>query len=126
MAFVHSDAILHGVRVLLKLNDGLPPAWGDKVQLQQVVLNLLLNAFDAMEDCPASEREVLVQAKLASAEMLEVSVRDRGVGVSTNELEKIFQPFYTTKREGMGMGLCICRSIVNSHRGRLWADKNPD
>ena len=126
VAFVHSDAILHGVRVLLKLNDGLPPAWGDKVQLQQVVLNLLLNAFDAMEDCPASEREVLVQAKLASAEMLEVSVRDRGVGVSTNELEKIFQPFYTTKREGMGMGLCICRSIVNSHRGRLWADNNPD
>jgi two-component system, LuxR family, sensor kinase FixL len=77
-ALINSDAILHGVRILLELNPGLPPARGDKVQLQQVVLNLLLNAFDAMKDCPANEREVKVRAETTEAGLLRLAVRDRG------------------------------------------------
>jgi two-component system sensor kinase FixL len=125
-ALVHSDAILNGVRIVLELNPGLPPARGDKVQLQQVVLNLLLNAFDAMKDCPVIEREVKVQAEMTGADSVRVMVRDRGTGLSGDKLDKIFRPFYTTKRDGLGMGLTISRSIIEAHGGRLWVENNPD
>ena len=124
---VHSDAILHNIGVLLELNPGLPMVRGDKVQLQQVLLNLLLNAFDAMKDCPANEREVVIEAGQNGGRMVEVAVRDHGTGLTSDKLEKIFQPFYTTKREGLGMGLSISRSIIEAHGGRLWAENNkPD
>jgi two-component system sensor kinase FixL len=125
-ALVRSDAILQGVRILLEVNPDLPPVRGDKVQLQQVVLNLLLNAFDAMKDCPANEREVKVLAETACASLLKLTVRDRGAGLNGDSLNKIFQPFYTTKRDGLGMGLAISRSIIDAHGGRLWAESNPD
>jgi two-component system sensor kinase FixL len=125
-ALVRSDAILQGVRILLEVNPDLPPVRGDKVQLQQVVLNLLLNAFDAMKDCPANEREVKVLAETACASLLKLTVRDRGAGLNGDSLDKIFQPFYTTKRDGLGMGLAISRSIIDAHGGRLWAESNPD
>jgi PAS domain S-box-containing protein len=125
-ALVHSDAILHGVRITLDLNSGLPPVRGDRVQLQQVVLNLLLNTFDAMKDCPANEREVRLRAEKTEAGLLRLAVRDRGTGLSGDHLDKVFQPFYTTKREGLGMGLSISRSIIEAHGGRLWAENNPD
>jgi two-component system sensor kinase FixL len=100
---------------------------GDKVQLQQVLLNLLLNAFDAMKDCPANEREVVIEAGQNGRRMVEVAVRDHGTGLTSDKLEKIFQPFYTTKRDGLGMGLSICRSIIEAHGGRLWVENNkPD
>ncbi len=123
---VRSDAIRHNIRVLLELHPDLPPVRGDKVQLQQVMLNLLLNAFDALKDCPVAERQVAVQAQLDGARLLRVAVRDRGVGLSGDKLAKIFQPFYTTKHDGLGMGLSICRSIVNAHGGGLWAENNSD
>ena len=122
---VHSDAILHGVRILVEFNPGLPPVRGDKVQLQQVVLNLLLNAFDAMKDYSANEREVKVRAEQEGKGLLRVAVRDRGPGLSGDKLDKIFQPFYTTKRAGLGMGLSISRSIIEAHGGRLWVENNP-
>jgi len=122
----HSDAILHNIRVLLEINSGLPPVRGDRVQLQQVLLNLLLNAFDALKNSPADERSVAVQAELDGASMLKVAVRDRGTGLNGDQIEKIFQPFYTTKRDGLGMGLSISRSIVEAHGGRLWAENNRD
>jgi PAS domain S-box-containing protein len=125
-ALVHSDAILHGVRILLEVNPGLHMVRGDKVQLQQVVLNLLLNAFDAMKDCPAHEREVKVQVERYGAGLLRVAVHDRGTGLNSDKLDKIFQPFYTTKREGLGMGLSISRSIIDAHGGCLWAENNLD
>jgi two-component system, LuxR family, sensor kinase FixL len=125
-ALVHSDAIFHGMRIVLELDPGLPQALGDKVQLQQVVLNLLLNAFDAMKDCPVYEREVKVRAETEGTGVLRVAVRDRGIGLSSDKLEKIFRPFYTTKRDGLGMGLSISRSIVEAHGGRLWAENNSD
>jgi two-component system sensor kinase FixL len=96
------------------------------VQLQQVVLNLLVNAFDAMKDAPARERKVVVRAKTNGAGTVGISVRDHGIGLTSDELVKIFQPFYTTKREGLGMGLPISRSIVEAHGGKLWAENNAD
>ncbi|MBI4522310.1 MAG: hypothetical protein HY695_00710 [Deltaproteobacteria bacterium] len=123
---VHSDAILRNVRVSLELNPGLPPVRGDRVQLQQVLLNLLLNAFDAMKDRPVNERQVVVQAEADGAQMVTIAVRDRGTGLTGDKLAKIFQPFYTTKRDGLSMGLSISRSIVEAHGGRIWAENNPD
>jgi len=122
---VRSDAILHNTDVLFELDPGLPMVRGDKVQLQQVMLNLLLNAFDAMKDCPARERQVVVQGELDGG-AVRVAVRDRGIGLNGDKLDKIFQSFYTTKRDGLGMGLSISRSIIEAHGGRLWAENNPD
>jgi two-component system sensor kinase FixL len=123
---VHSDAVLNNVSVSLLCSPDPHLAWGDKIQLTQVVLNLLLNAFDAMKDSPAEERRVLVGIERDGDSMLRVAVSDRGKGLSEDKLEKIFEPFYTTKRDGMGMGLTISRSIIEAHGGRLWAENNPD
>jgi two-component system sensor kinase FixL len=121
IGLVHSDAILHGVRILLELNPGLPSVRGDKVQLQQVVLNLLLNAFDAMKDCAEAERHAVVRAEPDGNGMVQVAVGDHGTGLR-GDLDEIFEPFYTTKRDGLGMGLSISRSIIDAHGGRLWAE----
>ena len=126
MLLLHSDAILQNVRIALELDDDLPPVRGDKVQLQQVMLNLMLNAFEAMKDCAAAEREVKLRVARENAGSIQVVVSDRGTGFSRDKLDKIFQPFYTTKREGLGMGLSICRSIIQAHGGRLWAENNRD
>jgi PAS domain S-box-containing protein len=126
VALVHSDAILQNVKISLALDDNLATVLGDKVQLQQVVLNLLLNAFDSMKDCSPREREVKLRAELYGANMIRVAVNDRGIGLSVDKLDKIFEPFYTTKSEGLGMGLSICRSIIEAHSGRLWAENNAD
>lgn len=122
---IHSDAILHKVNILLQMDPGAPKVCGDKVQLQQVILNLLLNAFQAMKDCPVTERQVTVRTELGS-DMAIVAVRDCGEGLKDDQLEKIFQPFYTTKSDGLGMGLTISRSIIEAHGGQLWAENNAD
>ena len=126
LLLVHGDAVLHNIRVSLEPNPDLPPAWGDKVQLQQVILNLLLNAFDAMKDCPVNQRDVEIWMEHEGARYLRIALRDRGTGLSREKLDKIFQPFYTTKRDGLGMGLSISRSIIEAHGGRLWAESNSD
>ena len=123
---VHSDGILRNIHVEIECQEGLPSARGDRVQLQQVVLNLLVNAFDAMKEMTATERNVKVGAKTNGADTVEISVRDHGTGLTSDELAKVFQPFYTTKREGLGMGLPISRSIIEAHGGRLWAENNVD
>jgi two-component system, LuxR family, sensor kinase FixL len=123
---LHSDAILQNVRIALELDDDLPPVRGDKVQLQQVMLNLMLNAFEAMKNCAAAEREVKLRVAREKTGVIQVAVSDRGTGLSKDKLDKIFQPFYTTKREGLGMGLSICRSIIQAHGGHLWAENNFD
>jgi PAS domain S-box-containing protein len=126
MTLIHSDAVLHNVQLSFKHSSELPRARGDRVQLQQVMLNLLLNAFDAVKDCPPHDRQVVVRAQREGAGMLKVTVRDYGTGLTDGTLDKIFQPFYTTRRDGLGMGLAICRSIIEAHGGRLWAQNNPD
>jgi signal transduction histidine kinase len=124
IALVHSDAVLHDVRIVLDVDATLPPVNGDPIQLQQVVMNILLNAFDAMQACPASARWVRVRLERAGDAMNRVAICDNGRGFSPHELGRIFEPFYTTKSEGLGMGLSICRSIIEAHDGRLWAENN--
>lgn len=121
---LHSDAILHDVRFRFDVPSGLSPVRGDRVHLQQVVLNLLLNAFDAMKVVPASEREIQLCVAAEGADSLRVGVSDCGAGVPGETLDRVFEPFYTTKGEGLGMGLAISRSIIEVHGGRLWAECN--
>jgi two-component system sensor kinase FixL len=96
---------------------------GDRVQIEQVVLNLARNAIEAMEGCP--RRELLIGAAHTLEEMVEVSVADTGHGIDADVASRLFKPFVTTKRQGMGVGLSICRSIVEAHGGRIWAEPNP-
>ena len=123
---VHSDAILRGTRVTLDLDGNLPAVRGDKVQLQRVMLNLLLNAFDAMNDVQRVDRVVSVTLKSEDEGMVSVAVRDSGYGLTADKLDKIFKPFFTSKPQGLGLGLSISRSIIDMHGGRLWAENNID
>jgi C4-dicarboxylate-specific signal transduction histidine kinase len=99
---------------------------GDKVQLQQVLLNLLLNAFDAVRDRPCGERLVAMRAQRVAGGMIQVGVADNGTGRSADRLDKIFMPFFTSKRDGLGLGLAISRSIVEAHGGQLRGTNNHD
>jgi PAS domain S-box-containing protein len=107
-----------------ELTEGLPRVSGDHVQLQQVILNLLLNAADAMEGIEDRPRTLLVRTELESDDAVRVDVRDVGRGFDPGAVEKLFEPFHTTKANGMGIGLSICQSIIESHQGRLWATPN--
>lgn len=122
---VHTDAILRASQIALAVAPGLPRVWGDRVELQQVALNLLLNALEAMKDRPVEDRQVAVQVEADGPGMVKVAVRDRGAGLG-EEIERVFRPFYTTKPDGLGVGLSISRSIVEAHGGRLWAENNAD
>src|SRR6185312_13544224 len=105
------DAIVRGVRLSVGVEPGLVVN-GDRVQLQQVLLNLLLNAFDAMKDCPMRARVAQVMVSRAEPDVVRVSVVDAGVGLSGDKLDKIFTPFFTSKPDGLGLGLAISRSII--------------
>jgi C4-dicarboxylate-specific signal transduction histidine kinase len=118
------DAIIrNGVSVQIRLAGGLFPVQGDRVQLQQVVLNLILNAVEAMGSVETEARELLISTEQDHTDVL-VAVRDSGPGIDPKHLERVFEAFYTTKPSGVGMGLAICRSIIDAHGGRLWADAN--
>lgn len=114
-----SDALLRGISLESDLETASVRVVGDRVQLQQVVLNLVANAMDAVES--ARERRISVRAEVSDADMVTVSVTDSGPGIQPERLERIFAPFFTTKSDGLGMGLPIARTIVESHGGRLWA-----
>ena len=118
-----SAVIKNGVSVQIRLTEGLFPVDGDRVQLQQVVLNLLLNAIEAMGSVEGAPRELLISTKQDHTGVL-VAVRDSGPGLDPSHLERVFDAFHTTKSNGMGMGLSICRSIIDAHGGRLWAEAN--
>jgi signal transduction histidine kinase len=122
---VSADAVVRNVSVRLDLAPELPPIWGDRVQLQQVVLNLLLNGLDAMPDAGGGDRSLLLRTNRAGAESVQVAVLDSGTGIDETALDQVFQAFYTTKAAGMGMGLTIARAIVEAHGGRLEARNNP-
>jgi two-component system sensor kinase FixL len=116
------DALLHSCRLETSLDPNLPAIDGDPVQLQQVLLNLAINAFDAMRDTPASKRKVLIATQSNGDGTVRTSVRDYGVGVSEEMQDRLFDPFFSTKTEGLGMGLAIVRSIVESHGGAITAE----
>jgi hypothetical protein len=114
----------HRVVLHSELADDLPHATGDRIQLQQVILNLLRNASDAMVDVHDRPRHVLIRTEREDDEQIRVSVRDNGVGLDPQSMNKLFDAFYTTKHDGMGIGLSISRSIIERHHGRLWAEPN--
>ena len=118
-----SAIIKNRVWVQTRLAEGLFPVHGDRVQLQQVVMNLLLNAVEAMGSVEAKPRDLLISTEQDRTGVL-VAVRDSGPGIDPSHLERVFDAFHTTKPSGMGMGLSICRSIINAHGGRLWAEAN--
>jgi signal transduction histidine kinase len=103
---------------------GLPLIQGDRVQLQQVVLNLIINAVEAMSGVKEGPRELLVSSGRAGSDGVLVAVRDSGPGLTPAALERLFDAFYTSKAAGLGLGLSICRSIIEAHGGRLWASTN--
>jgi nitrogen-specific signal transduction histidine kinase len=122
--FSHSDLITRNVALTVELAPALPPVLGDRVQLQQVLLNLVLNACEAMKAKPTWERRLTMATAPDADDGVRVSVVDRGTGIPADELERVFEPFFTTKEHGLGLGLSICRSIVAAHGGRLWAGNN--
>jgi C4-dicarboxylate-specific signal transduction histidine kinase len=109
------------VAVRLELADDLPPVQGDRVQLQQVVLNLLLNAAEAMIDVDDRPRQIVIKTEREDSSGVRLSVQDSGAGFDSQNAEHLFDAFYTTKSTGMGIGLSVSRSIIESHHGRLWA-----
>ncbi len=125
---VHSDAILHGIAVELDLAADICPVNGDTVQLQQVVLNLMVNAFTAMSGTWAREvRRLIVHKFDGRTQRVTIEVQDNGAGIDREKLSsRIFEPFITSKRDGLGMGLAICRSIIDRHGGKIWAENNRD
>jgi PAS domain S-box-containing protein len=124
IVLAHSAIIKNSISVETRLADGLLPVQGDHVQMQQVVLNLILNAIEAMGSAEAWARELAISTEQTKTGDVIVAVRDSGPGIDPEHREHVFQAFYTTKPSGTGMGLSICRSIIDAHGGRLWAEAN--
>jgi PAS domain S-box-containing protein len=121
---LRSEAVKHGVSILTELADLLPVVEADRVQLQQVLLNLIVNALEAMGADDEGPKELLISTAKVEPSGALVAVQDSGPGLETLMLERVFESFYTTKPTGFGLGLSICRSIIEAHGGRLWASKN--
>jgi C4-dicarboxylate-specific signal transduction histidine kinase len=119
-----SELLRNGVSLQTELAKSLPPIRGDRIQLQQIVLNLIMNAVEAMIDASEGSRDLLISTEEDISNGVLVAVRDSGPGLNPESLERLFDPFYTTKAGGMGMGLSICRSIIEAHGGRVWATAN--
>ena len=121
---MQNEAVRKGVAIRMDLATNVPPVLGDRIQLQQVILNLVMNGIEAMDTVTDRPREMLIRSSAHESDQLLVAVQDSGVGIDSQNLDKIFDTFYTTKPQGMGMGLAISRSIVENHGGRLWAVPN--
>jgi PAS domain S-box-containing protein len=124
VTLTRNEAAGKGVAIRMELAPGLPPVLGDRVQLQQVILNLIMNGIEAMASVTDRPRELLISSRQHQSDKALVAVRDSGVGLGGQDLERIFDAFYTTKPQGMGMGMAISRSIVENHGGQLWAAPN--
>jgi PAS domain S-box-containing protein len=125
LRLVHSDLVARHVDVTLDCEAGLPSISADRVQLSQVMINFIMNGCEAMEDAQGP-RSLAVRTRHTPSGGVEVTVADRGPGIPPAELEAIFEPFVSTKRHGVGLGLAICRTIADAHEGRIWATNNPD
>jgi len=123
LELTHSEFITRNVLATLQLDQSLPAVLADRVQMQQVVLNLLMNACEAMVATPLGRRQVTVSTRfVAHAEAAQITVQDNGPGIAVGDTDRIFQPFVTTKTHGLGLGLAICRSVAEAHHGVLWAE----
>jgi signal transduction histidine kinase len=123
MLLIQSEAASHHVSLQLELAAELPTVFGDRVQLQQVIINLVMNGIEAMAGL-TNERKLLIRSHQHDSNQVGVAVTDVGVGIDPHNADKLFNAFFTTKPNGMGMGLSICRSIIEAHEGRLWASRN--
>ena len=123
LALVGDEAKKNSVTIRTQFADEVSAVHGDRVQLQQVLLNLVMNAIQAMSSVSGRDRQLVIATRNIDHQV-QVTVEDSGTGLDPDKLSKIFEPFYTTKAGGMGMGLSICRSILQNHGGRLWATAN--
>jgi C4-dicarboxylate-specific signal transduction histidine kinase len=126
LGFADIDARRVGIRIVADVAPGLPPVFADRIMIEQVLLNLIRNGLDAMAETLPDERLLVVRVRACGPRAVEVSVIDRGHGLDEDSRNRLFTPFFTTKAEGMGMGLNICRSIIEFHDGRLIVDANPE
>ncbi len=123
---VRKQAAAANIVLRVKISPQLPPLYGDRIQLQQVLFNLVLNAIEAMSKTPGADRLIVLQAFQETDDLVTISVRDSGKGLDGYEEDRLFDAFYTSKPDGMGIGLAISRSIIEEHKGRLWFSRNPD
>ncbi|WP_271896033.1 PAS domain-containing sensor histidine kinase [Candidatus Phyllobacterium onerii] len=126
LAMVERELDNHGVTVRMELGNCLQPLLGDRVQLQQVIINLILNSVDAMGADANRPRQLLVRSEQTDRDQVIVAVQDSGIGIDPKDLDRLFDAFFTTKPDGLGMGLRICRTIIEDHGGMLWASRNAD
>jgi hypothetical protein len=124
IALTRNEMANNGISVRTQLAASLPAIQGDRVQLQQVILNLLINAIEAMSRMSEGPRELLISTRDTETDGVVVAVWDSGPGIAPESVDRLFESFYTTKPTGLGMGLSICRSIIEAHQGRLWASAN--
>jgi signal transduction histidine kinase len=125
-AFTDIEAQRSGTQIALNIPEDLPRIVVDRIMIEQVLLNLVKNGIEAMNSVPFDRRHLSIDAKVIDDRMLEISIADHGHGLAEEDAERIFTPFYTTKPDGMGIGLAICRSIIEFHQGRLWVEPRPD
>jgi two-component system sensor kinase FixL len=126
VSLINTEAMIRNVSIETKLDGSLALVLGDRIHLQQVMINFILNASEAMTDIDDAPREIILSTSQAGKKLVKVGVCDSGSGIMENKLDQIIEPFYTTKPDGMGMGLSINRSIIEAHAGRFWAENNPD
>jgi len=126
ISLVKSESALLGVKVQKDFKSGIPALNGDPIQIQQVIVNLLTNAMDAMKDRPVDARRIFLSTRSDRDKGATVTVIDTGPGLTTGQIETIFNLFYTTKAEGMGLGLAVCRSIIEAHGGHIGVENGPD
>jgi C4-dicarboxylate-specific signal transduction histidine kinase len=125
-SLLHSEAIARHIELNTRVDERAPRALGDRVQITQVMINLVVNAMDAMQNLATGPRQVTMEARAAASGGLEVAVSDSGPGIPGHRLEEIFKPLFTTKPGSMGLGLALSRTIVDAHAGRLWAENRAD
>jgi signal transduction histidine kinase len=121
LELAQGELLKHHISVKIELNEELPTLMADRVQLQQVIMNLTTNAIDAMESVTDRPRVLRAKSEIGDRGVLLVSIEDTGTGIDPDNIDRIFDAYFTTKPSGMGVGLSICRSIVEAHNGRLWA-----
>jgi PAS domain S-box-containing protein len=124
MPLVRHEVLVHGVSLRLELAAALPRVLGDRVQLQQVIVNLLMNGIQAMRSVTDRPRELLIRSREHGSNQILIAVEDSGTGIEPQNVDRLFDAFFTTKPDGLGIGLSICRSIINQHGGRIWATRN--
>ena len=126
VSLFRSEAIIRNIRIEMDLADPLPLLHINKVQIQQVLINLMMNAAESMARDESANKAIVLQTLASHGGVVQVAVRDFGSGIEEPDLRRIFEPFFTTKRSGLGMGLSLSRSIIESHGGHIWAENNPD